>query len=348
MKKIRESIRLKFTFMYVFILGVSCFSALLAIIAIYMALYKLQIPHDHTDGIWISLFSLLVCAGVGTVLMFVVTKKISGPITNLSEKTKAVAKGNFQVSMPVRSIDEIGVLAQNFNLMTEALRENELLRKDFISSVSHEFKTPLSAIQGFVEVIKDPELPREQFEEYTDIILSETQRLSYLVSNMLKLSKLEHQRILNEGKPFSVDEQVRRCLVLLEEQWNRKHIQLVLELEPIIFCGEEELLSQVWVNLIENAIKFSSDNGAITIQLKGDNGFLEFKVEDEGMGIDPKDQSQIFERFFQGDHSRASEGSGLGLSIVKRITELYEGSVTCQSQLNEGSIFTVKLPLERL
>lgn len=345
MKKIRQSIRLKFTMMYIFILAVSCFSALIALIAIYMALYQFNIPHDHTDGVWITLLSLLVCAIVGTILMFVVTRKISGPITNLSEKTKAVAKGNFDVKMPVKSIDEIGILAENFNLMTEALRVNELLRKDFISSVSHEFKTPLAAIQGFVEVIKSPELSREEFEEYTDIILDETRRLSGLVTNMLRLSKLDHQRILSEGKTFAADEQIRKSLVLLEEKWSAKNLSLDLVLDYVPYCAEEELLSQIWVNLIENAIKYSNPEGCIYIGLKKESEEMVFTVRDEGIGISEKNLPQIFDQFYQADHSRGGEGSGLGLSIVKRIVELHRGQITVRSVVNEGTEFTVKLPL---
>lgn len=345
MIKIRQSIRLKFTFMYIFILGVSCFSALVALIAIYMALYKFNIPHDHTDGVWITLLSLLVCAFVGTVLMFVVTRKISEPITRLSEKTKAVAKGNFDVKMPVKSIDEIGILAENFNLMTDALRANEMLRRDFISSVSHEFKTPLAAIQGFVEVIKSPELSREEFEEYTDIILDETRRLTSLVTNMLRLSKLDHQRILGEGKAFAADEQIRKTLVLLEEKWSAKNLQLNLELEPVHYCAEEELLSQIWVNLIENAIKFSQVNGRIDIGLEKLGDSLIFKVRDEGIGMSSENIPLIFDQFYQADNSRGGEGSGLGLSIVRRIVELYRGEVEVSSELGRGSTFTVRLPL---
>jgi signal transduction histidine kinase len=265
------------------------------------------------------------------------------PIKQFSESTKEIGKGNFDIQIDYKSHDEIGVLADNFNKMIQELKSMEYLRKDFMSSVSHEFKTPIASIQGFVEILKDKNLPKESFDEYTDIIIEETKRLNNLCSNMLRLSRLDNQIIQSEAKAFYLDEQIRKTLLLLEEQWSKKNLDLNLNLEKVMYSGDEELMQQVWVNLIGNAIKFSNAKGYIDISLKKDKKNIIVTIKDNGIGISEEAKSRIYEKFYQGDASRASEGNGLGLAIVKRIVEICNGDITFESKTYEGTVFKVTL-----
>jgi signal transduction histidine kinase len=220
----------------------------------------------------------------------------------------------------------------------------EYLRKDFMSNVSHEFKTPIASIQGFVEIIKDENLSREKFDEYTDIILEETKRLNNLSSNILRLSRLDNQLIQNKKTCFSLDEQLRRTLLLFEEQWSKRNLELEINLEKVIYEGYEELVQQIWINLIGNAIKFSYDYGSIYISLKEEPKAVVIEIRDEGIGISEESKERIFEKFYQGDTSRSEAGNGLGLAIVKKIIEICDGTIVFESKAGEGTRFTVTLP----
>jgi signal transduction histidine kinase len=274
-----------------------------------------------------------------------VTKHIIKPIKQLSDSTKEIAKGDFDIKIKAKCEDEIGVLANNFNSMIEELKSMEYLRKDFMSSVSHEFKTPIASIQGFVEILKDKNLPRERFEEYTDIIIEETKRLNNLCSNILRLSRLDNQVIQNEIKRFFLDEQIRKTILLLEDQWTQKDLELNIELEELTYNGDEELIQQIWLNLISNAIKFSNSKGKINISLKTFDKKAIVEIEDYGIGISEEGKSRIYEKFYQEDTSRAEEGNGLGLAIVKRIVEICQGTITFESNIGEGTKFIITLPI---
>ncbi|GFZ33985.1 two component sensor kinase [Clostridium zeae] len=347
MKKISKSIRAKFTLIFIGILSFSCALSLIISLAISRILKLLDI-NFYSDGQNITqnvilIITLHICVLVGSITVFFVTKRIVKPIKQFSESTKEIGRGNFDIQIDYKSHDEIGVLADNFNKMIQELKSMEYLRKDFMSSVSHEFKTPIASIQGFVEVLKDKNLPRESFDEYTDIIIEETKRLNNLCSNMLRLSRLDNQIIQNEAKTFSLDEQIRKTLLLLEEQWSKKNLELNLSLEKVMYSGDEELMQQVWVNLIGNAIKFSNDKGFIDISLKKDKQNIIVMIKDNGIGISEESKSRIYEKFYQGDASRASEGNGLGLAIVKRIVEICNGNITFESNAGEGTVFKITL-----
>jgi signal transduction histidine kinase len=276
--------------------------------------------------------------------MFFATKFISKPIKHISDITKEISKGNFEVKIQNKRTDEIGILAKNFNLMTEELKNIEYLRKDFMRNVSHEFKTPIASIQGFAEIIKDRNLPTEKFDEYTDIIIEETRRLINLSTNILRLSKLDNQLIQNKNTNFSLDEQIRRTILLFEDQWSKKNIELEINLEKVNYVGDEELIQQLWINLIGNAIKFSYDYGTIYITLKNYDRAIGVEIKDEGIGISEEGKKRIFEKFYQGDSSHSKMGNGLGLPIVKRIIEICNGTISFVSKEGTGTCFTVTLP----
>ena len=288
--------------------------------------------------------ALIICTSIGGLLVLFAVRQITKPVKRLTKAAQEVAKGNFDVQVDYDSADEIGVLTRNFNRMVRELRNMEHLRKDFLSNVSHEFKTPIASIQGFANLLKDSTLPPERFDEYTDIIISESDRLSKLTSNVLKLSRLENQDIVSVKQEFSVDEQIRRVLLLLEQKWTEKELELDLRLEPVRWVGNEEMLEQVWINLIGNAIKFSDPGGYLKIQLYRKNFIVVAEIVDHGICMDAEGQERFFDKFYQGDSSHSKEGSGLGLAIVKRILELCKGEIACKSEPGVGTRFTIWLP----
>lgn len=279
-------------------------------------------------------------------LLFIVssTGRMLRPFTLLSQATKKVAEGDFSVRLPEDRPDELGVLMRNFNHMAQELQSIEYLQRDFISNVSHEFKTPVASIQGFATLLKSPETTQEERQEYAGIILKESQRLSRLSQNLLRLSKLEYQQRLTERNSFALDEQLRQTVLMLEPEWTQKDIRWDLNLESAVIQGDEELLQQVWINLLGNAIKFSHFGGEIALSLFLSD-MVKVRIRDQGEGMDEATQARIFERFYQGDTSHAHEGNGLGLPLCKRIIDLHQGALRVKSAPGQGSTFTVELPL---
>lgn len=282
---------------------------------------------------------------VGTVLSALVGSKFLRPVRRLSGALDAVSKGDFSVRVPVsRGPEELRALQESFNHMAEDLSGIEMFRNDFIDSFSHEFKTPIVSIRGFARQLARGSLSEEQRQEYLDIIVRESERLSRLSTNVLLLSRLEHQKIVTNKTDFYLDEQIRGCILLLEKQWSEKEITFDLELEEIPYRTNEELLSQVWVNLLGNAVKFSEPGGLVKVQCMRVGETVTVSVADHGPGMEEETLRHAFDKFYQGDTSHASEGNGIGLSIVRRICELCGGAVAVASAPGKGTKFTVTLP----
>jgi len=282
---------------------------------------------------------------VGIFLTVLAVRPMVQPLLKLTQATKEVAKGNFDVQVQSKGNDEIKMLTDHFNQMTRELKNIEFLRKDFISNFSHEFKTPIASIQGFAKLLGQASISAEDQKEYAAIIVEETQRLSHLGNNILKLSKLENQEIITRHQSFSLDEQMRRCILLLEKEWSDKNLSLNLELEPVLVKGDEGLLSQVWLNLIENAIKFSKEDTELNISLAKNQNQGIITMTDQGVGMTEETQKRIFEQFYQGDHDHSQLGNGLGLALVKKIIDLHHGQISVFSQVNKGTTFQINLPL---
>ena len=254
-----------------------------------------------------------------------------------------VAEGDFSVKVTEDSIfDEVDDMYHYFNMMMDELRATEIIQSDFISNVSHEFKTPINAIEGYITLLSDDNISIEEKEQYVEKIMKNTERMSQLISNVLLLSKLENQTIDTKIKSFSLDEQIRQVIILLEPKWVEKNVEFDIELDEIDYLGNEGIMFHVWNNLIGNAIKFGPKNGKITIQLKKDDK-VKFIIEDEGPGIDEESIKFIFNKFYQTDTSHKSDGNGLGLSLVKKIVDLCNGSIIVENKENTGCRFTVIL-----
>jgi signal transduction histidine kinase len=281
---------------------------------------------------------------LGTVLILLAVRGIVRPIRKLSLASKEIARGDFDIELQPASRDEIGQLIADFNHMARSLKGIDLLRKDFVANVSHEFKTPITAIRGYARLISDGGLDSGQLREYGQMIADESQRLALLSASLLRLSELDSQMIV-EQEAFSLDEQIRKAVLLLEIQWSKKEICFDLDLVPISIMASAHLLQEVWLNLIDNAIKFSPYGSEIRIALTRQEGFALVEVTDHGTGIKPEDKPHIFERFFKGDKARSQEGNGLGLVIARKIVESSGGTLTFSSEWGQGSTFTVKLTL---
>lgn len=280
---------------------------------------------------------------LGTILIFFVTITVVRPLRKISEASKKVAAGNFDVALSVKGHHEIADLTKNFNRMVKELSANEYLHKDFVSNVSHEFKTPITSLKGYAKLLRDKELSEEKRREYAEIIVSESDRLANLSSNLLRLSELENQTFNLKKESFSLDEQIRDSILLLQNDWEKKNLDLDLSLEEVSFTGDKHLLYQAWINLISNAIKYSDHNGEIKIVLKKED-VIKVQIIDQGAGISEEDMQNIFLRFYKSDKARNTAGTGLGLSIVKKIIDLHGGTIQVQSEENAGSRFTVCLP----
>lgn len=283
---------------------------------------------------------------LGTIITTFVGRTMLQPIHDLSMATSEVARGNFSVRVRENGSDEYGTLQRNFNKMAQELSGIETLRGDFISNVSHEFKTPLASIQGFARLLQDPALSEEDRAEYTQIIIDETSRLSKLSSNILNLTKLENQTTIGKKVRFRIDEQIRKIILMLEPEWSRKDIDMDIDLEDILYIGNEDLMGQIWQNIINNAIKFTPQGGKIKVNLFRSSSGIVAKVWDNGPQIPADKKDKIFEKFYQGDRSRATEGNGLGLALVKRIVDLADGKIGVDNPFEGGVMFSVELPYQ--
>lgn len=290
----------------------------------------------------ISLASILL----GTIIALFVGKLIIRPIQNMSDAFDELSQGNFSVKMPTdEKIAEIREMARRFNAMTYDMSHIETLRTDFVANVSHEFKTPIAAIEGYATLLQNPRLNREKHEYYVAKILDNTGRLSGLFSNILALSKLENQEMVLNNSEFRLDEQIRKAALMLESKWAPKNIEFDMDLPRQMFYGSEPLLAQVWSNILDNAIKYSPVGGVIHVAIRQSDTHLIVSVADQGDGMSEEVQKHVFEKFYQGDRSRKAEGSGLGLALVKRIVELCRGTVAVESEPGQGATFSVCLPL---
>lgn len=280
------------------------------------------------------------------VALFIIVpaaKYATRPLIAVSDAAKRIAQGDFSTRLPAfRSNDEVSGMASDFNTMAEELERNQLLKKDFAARISHQFKTPLSVITGYSRLLEEDGISDEERKKYAALITRESQRLASLSANILRLSKLESQGIIVSPAKFLLDEQIIQTILRLEPKWSRKNISFNIDLQPTYFFGDEELLSHVWFNIADNAVKYTGDGGEIAVVIEEDSSSLTVTFADSGIGMDSETQQNAFSDYYRGPSS--VEGTGLGLSIVKRIVELHDGSVRIESSPNCGCTVSVVLP----
>lgn len=287
-----------------------------------------------------------ICLAVAMVAILFLSKIFIDPIRNLREGMQKVSDGDFSTTLQTKSSSvEIQEVIAGFNMMTQELSATEILQTDFVSNVSHEFKTPINAIEGYTTLLQNCDNLNNEQQEYVEKILFNTKRLSTLVGNILLLSKIENQSIRTHLTAFSLDEQIRQAIVALESEWEKKEVELDVDLETVEYTGNENLLYHVWSNLIGNAIKFGPQGGIVAIRLNTEGDRVLFTVEDNGSGLSPEAEKHIFDKFYQADSSHKQEGNGLGLALVRRILLISGGTVRAENRAEGGCRFTVTLPL---
>ncbi|MED1724682.1 cell wall metabolism sensor histidine kinase WalK [Brevibacillus parabrevis] len=295
------------------------------------------------------MFAVLLAAMFLLSLMFILifTRYLVRPIQKLSQATKKLAEGEYEIQLDISRRDEIGELATNFAQMTESLKQLDDMRQEFVSNVSHEIQSPLASIQGFSQAIRSGGMPEAQKAEYLAIIEEESRRLSSLSKQLLTLASLDKETGLYEPSDYRLDEQLRQVVLLLERQWQQKKLELELELPDTLVTADKQLFNQVWINLLSNSIKFTPPHGTIFVSIQ-QSPDIAVIIRDTGIGISEEERQHIFERFYKGDKSRNREatGSGLGLAIVQKIVQVAKGSIEIDSQIGIGTTIKVTLPAQ--
>lgn len=334
-KKINLSLRTRMT-LYV---TIEQFICVLIALGLTTLLYYLT----NIDSLFLMfVIVLIICLLIGTLVTGFLSKWFFNPIKKLRVAMGKVADGDFSVRLETKSSSkEIQEVYSGFNLMAYELASTEILQSDFVSNVSHEFKTPINAIEGYTTLLQGCDnLDREQ-QQYVEKILFNTQRLSTLVGNVLLLSKIENQSIQTNQTRFRMDEQIRQSIVALEPAWTAKDIELDVNLESVEYVGSESLLHHVWDNLIGNAIKFNPPCGLLKVSLIKENNNIIFTVADSGPGLSEEAMKHLFDKFYQADTARKMEGNGLGLTLVKRILTIIGGEISVENIFGGGCMFTV-------
>lgn len=273
---------------------------------------------------------------------------VEKPVKKILDTTEKITDGDFSVRIEEKrsfsNHNEFDTIIENLNKMAEELGSIETLRTDFISNVSHELKTPLAAMQNYATLLKTPDLSEEKRQEYATAIMNSTKRLSDLITNILKLNKLENQQIFPEFKEYDLSEQLCECLLNFEAVWEKKNIEIETDMaENILVYSNPELLSLVWNNLLSNAFKFTEGGGKVSVSLTADGDYISVSVKDTGCGMTKNTGNHIFDKFYQGETSHFVQGNGLGLALVKRVVDIVKAQISVQSEVGVGSTFTVTM-----
>ena len=327
-------------------LTLQTFFVVLIVIVIATALalmYRVVITDMHMIGVLSMLVPIVVLV---TLVNFLFTRYIYRYLDKISDAMQKVADGDYTVRLDAEKDQPFRELYRNFNTMAEELGGVEMLKNDFINGYAHELRTPITSINGFAEMLlnDDGTLSREEKRSYLEIIASESRRLADLAGNSLLMSRLDTQKIIPDKKPFSLDEQLRRCSILLSGQWTEKDLDMTMDLDEAVYVGDYDLMQHLWINLLTNAVKYTPKGGSITVTLKNEEKFIAVSVADTGKGIPPEDRERIFDKYYQTDKSHSKRGLGLGLAICKRIVQLCNGTLEVESEVGVGSTFTVRLP----
>ena len=299
---------------------------------------------------WLIIFSLVIIF-VGSLAMWYGSVHLTKPISELNESVKAISRGDFSRKIPLKQYpkdtakyhNELAQLSQHVNQMAEDLRRSDEHRSAFIANLSHELKTPIASLVGVSDLLADEKLDESTRKDLTGILRSESLRLSRLCDGIVTLTKMERD-FEPKKKPLQLDEQIRHAVILITEKWKQKEIDLTFTSQPVHCVTDPDLSMQVWTNLLDNAVKYSSDSVHLMIDIQEENDTARVTIADNGIGMSEEDQRHIFEQFYQVEHSHVQEGNGLGLAIVKTIVDQLGGSISVESEIGKGSTFQVILP----
>ncbi len=342
----RSKRRITFFFMLAS-LGIIVATILLLGVALYI-LMGAGIIYFVSIDIPPTLFLLLIMLAsiiMGIIITYIVSKFIFRAANQMIDGMRALAEGDFKVRIDLGKSPEYKQVSEAFNKLAVELENIQLLRADFVNEFAHEFKTPIVSIKGFAELLTQDGLSEEQKKEYLNVIIEESKRLSMLAYSSLNFTKIEKQHILTGVTEFNVSEQIRSCLLLLENKWTEKNLTLNIDFEEYSVKANEELLKQVWINLIDNAVKFSVDGGALDVIGIEQDGILSVSIRNNGVEISHEDCSKIFDKFYRAESAKDIEGSGVGLAIVKKIIELHRGEI---SVISKGGYTEFKIRLKNV
>ena len=322
------------------------------IVGLIMLLISLGFVSDSNGLTPAGSIAILVIISViiGAALSYLFSRITMKPINKIINSFNQLAAGNFNTRLEFNGVwakhATVREISDSFNTMAEELENTEMLRSDFINNFSHEFKTPIVSISGFAKLLKHGDLTEEQKAEYIGIIAEESSRLASMATNVLNLTKVENQTILTGQTTFNLSEQIRGCILLLESKWSAKNIEFHIDFDEYDVYANEEMLKQVWINLIDNAVKFSPDYGIVSVGISENNGLITVSVTNSGTDIPAESIDRIFNKFYQADESHSSEGNGIGLAIVKQVVKLHGGTVAADSRKGRTT-FTVMLPAKK-
>lgn len=295
-------------------------------------------------------YLVFVCLILTGIIWLVWRQVIGIRLREIARSAQKVAAGDFSVQIPIdpkkSKLNEIDVLVKDFNMMVDDLNSNEMLKSDFISNASHEIKTPLSVIRSYTKALKDNVYSENEKGNYIDTIIKATERLNKIVTDILRLSKLENQQSPLGKKKYQLSEQLRKCSLEFMDKWQAKNIDFDIDVVDVIVDYDDSLMEIVWNNLLSNAIKYTNQGGKIKVASEVVDGKVSINVYNSGDGMDKVTRRRVFEKFYQGDTSHASEGNGLGLALVKRIMDLVNGKIFVDSAPGKGATFTVVLDTE--
>ena len=320
---------------------VNVFAVASYLVTVAIRYYYFDIKSDNFLVWSVAIYQTMgnLCGVVLAVVSAMLYRRMEKLINGLDE----VAKGNLDVELSLKYSGEYKAIYENFNRMVKELKNADEQQKQFMKDFSHEFKTPINSVKGMAEYLAVNELPKKEKKEYLNIMAKEAGRLSQLSQNTLLLSKLENMELIQKKEKYRLDSQIRNCAILQLPAFETKYISLEVNLPEIWYFGNEELLDEVWTNLLDNARKYSSEHTTVFINGRKTEEGIWIEVKDEGQGMDDDIVSHIFERYYQGDDSHETSGFGLGLSIVKRIVELSGGSIRVESRAGKGTSFFVYL-----
>ncbi|MBQ7699783.1 MAG: HAMP domain-containing histidine kinase [Clostridia bacterium] len=345
-RKYRFSLALMFSGIVMIFLIVT--SAIVAVVIFFLISHgTLQFGDKALNfGSFILLLTLL-SLGIGAILAASTSRFSLSPINKILNAMNRLASGDYSARLsfkgPMGKIPTVTEFTNSFNTMAYAFETNKVIHTDFINSFSHEFKTPIVSVAGFAKLLRREDLPKEKRDEYLLVIEEESLRLSQMASNVLNLSKVENQSSLTDVSEYNLSEQLRNCILMLESKWTKKNIELSILFDEYSITASEELLKQVWINLIDNAIKFSKENGVVEISVTKTVKDVSVTVANTGDPIPKQSLDRIFEKFYQADTSHSTEGNGVGLAVVKRIVDLHGGYVNVDYR-DGMDRFTVVLP----
>ena len=296
---------------------------------------------------YVVLYMSLISLVIGTALSFALSSIPLTPVNNVINKLNRLAAGDFAVRMqakkPFRDLSVVSDITESFNKMASELEQTQLLRSDFVNNFAHEFKTPIVSIAGFAQLLKRGGLTAAEQERYIGVIEEESLRLADMATNLLNLSKVENQQLLSDIKTYNLSEQLRSCVLLLEKKWEEKWLELEMDFDEYTISACEELLRQAWINLMDNAVKFSPVGGKISVTVREEGKMLTVAITNYGSSIAPENLKKVFNKFYQEDESHSGKGNGIGLAVVEKIVRLHRGEVSARSENNQTT-FTVKLP----